>query len=37
MTAVAIDGWTAFWASVSHIYEMTFVQVIVIIVVAVAL
>ena len=37
MTAVAIDGWTAFWASVSHIYEMKFVQVIVIIVVAVAL
>jgi len=37
MTAVAIDGWTAFWASVSHIYEIKFVQVIVIIIVAVAL
>ena len=37
MTAVAIDGWTAFWAAVSHIYEMKFVQVILIIVVAVAL
>ena len=36
-TAVAIDGWTAFWATVSDIYSMTFVQVILIIVVAVVL
>lgn len=37
MTAVAIDGWTAFWATVSDIYRMTWVQVILIIVVAVVL
>jgi small-conductance mechanosensitive channel len=37
VTAVAIDGWTAFWATVKSIYEMTLVQVIVIIVVAVVL
>ena len=36
-TAVTINGWTAFWATVSEIYKMTFVQVILIIVVAVAL
>ena len=36
-TAVTINGWTAFWATVRHIYEMTFVQVILIIVVAVVL
>lgn len=37
MTAVTIDGWTAFWATVKAIYEMKLVQVIVIIVVAVVL
>ena len=37
MTAVAIDGWTAFWATVYGISRMTFVQVILIIVVAVVL
>ena len=36
-TAVTINGWTAFWATVRDIYEMTFVQVILIIVVAVVL
>lgn len=37
VTAVAIDGWAVFWATVSHIYEMKFVQVFLIIIVAVAL
>ncbi|WP_185201004.1 mechanosensitive ion channel domain-containing protein [Glaciihabitans sp. INWT7] len=37
VTAVAIDGWTAFWATIRGIYEMKLVQVIVIIVVAVVL
>ena len=37
VTAVAIDGWAASWATVRHIYEMTLVQVILIIVVAVVL
>lgn len=36
MTAVTTDGWTAFWATMHDIYQMTFVKVIVIIVVAIA-
>ena len=36
-TAVIINGWAAFWVTVSDIYKMTFVQVILIIVVAVVL